>query len=226
MRLLTTPEELENCKILKESWKHPDIPARQWKAIEIERAYLSNGEYHKVPPFKSFIDSCNWINDRELREEMDVLDAGASSGYYGQVLKAAGYDWSYTAMDYSPYFQYFAKSVYPYIRFDIGDILDMPYADKTFKIVVLSLINLHPDDWGQAISEAFRVARKYVIFHRFALSDGITKVYENEAYGVKMIHNYLSSSEFYTQVAKYSKRNVYKIFPIYDTDQMTMAVEK
>lgn len=226
MKLLSTPEEIENSKILKEAWKHPDIPWKQWKSNEVERAYIQNGEYWKVPPFNTFIQACNWIYNRELGEEMDVLDAGCSNGLYKWILSAGGYtNWSYTGLDYSPAFRDFAKRVNSSAHVDVGDILDMPYSDKTFKIVVTSLINLHKDDWEQAIDEAFRVARKYVIFHRFVLSGDKTKMYEVDAYGVKILHTHINKNEFTDKILSVTD-GILQEFPIYDTDQITMVVEK
>lgn len=228
MKPIISTEDVENAKLLKESWKHPEIPFRQWKAIDVERAYLANCEYYKVPPFKTFIDACHWIADRELQEEMDILDAGASSGYYSQVLKSAGYTWSYTGMDYSPAFKDFAKRLYPYVYFDIGELTDLPYSDKMFKIVTLNITNLHVDDWRKALDEAFRVARKYVIVHRLPLQGSEvfpTMMYEDEAYGVKMIHTVFNESEFHNYIATKTEKQ-HAIFPIYDTNQITYVVEK
>lgn len=224
MKPLITPEQIENAKILKESWKHPDIPWKQWKSNEIERAYIQNNEFHKVPPFKSFVDSCDWIYKRELGEEMDVLDAGCSNGLYRWVLAAGGFaNWSYTGLDYSPAFQIHAKRVNPGCHVDVGDILDMPYSNKTFKIVVMSIINLHVDDWKQAVREAFRVARKYIIFHRFPLWDNPTQMFEVEHYGVKMIHTFFNRNEFIDEINSYTT-GAFKEFPIYETDQSTIAI--
>jgi len=227
MRPLKTPEDIENCKILKESWRAPGVPQKQYEAIWQERAYLANGEYYKIAPYNTFIEACKTIDQRELGVEMDILDAGASSAYYSQVLQQGGFgSWGYTAMDYSPAFKDMAKKLYPWVHFDLGDMTDFPYADKTFKIVTINITNLHIEDWQKALDETFRVARFYVIIHRIPLWDYPTSMFEEEAYGVKIIHTMYNREDFARYIASKTKSYWSKYIPVYDTNQFTVVVEK
>jgi SAM-dependent methyltransferase len=200
-RKLTTPEEIENCKIYKEAWKHPDLPMKQWEAFANERKAVAEGRYNEIAPFRAFLSCADYIDKRELGERKDILDVGASSGYYNDLLVAGGFsNWHYTACDYSPAFKAHAAKVLPHVRFDIADICDLPYADKTFNIVSADLTTLHLDDWRKAISEIGRVASEYLILHRVFTIKTPTELYTKTAYGIPVNEIWINEQELFSEV--------------------------
>ena len=195
-RQLVTPQEIADAKILGEAWKNPEIPHRQWKAFEQERILASMGKADQIAPFRAFLEAAHYINGRELNEGLDILDVGASSGFYGELIRMYGPEWYYTACDFNPTFQEIAKKNLPRIRFDIADARDLPYANKTFDVVMAEVCAAHPDDWKTIIAECARVASKYVILNRiFFVKEGDTKVFQKTAYDIPVIELWLNRKE-------------------------------
>lgn len=198
---LTTPEEIENCKIYKEAWKNPALPMLQWEAFAKERQAVVEGRYNDIAPFRAYLSCADFIDKRELGERKDILDVGASSGYYHDLLVAGGFgNWYYTACDYSPAFKDHAAKVLPHVRFDIGDICDLPYADKTFNIVSADLISVHIEDWKKALSEISRVASEYLILHRVFTIKTDTAFYLKTGYGIPMTEIWYNEQELFQEV--------------------------
>lgn len=218
-KLLTDPIDIENTKILKEAWKHPELPMRQWNAFEKERKLVEEGNYNAVEPFRAYLSCADYIDKRELGAKKDILDVGASSGYYHDLLRAGGFsNWHYTASDYSPYFRDHAAKVLPHVRFDIADICDLPYADKTYDIVSCGIEAIHLDDWKTAISEVARVARQYVIFHRVFTIITPTEFYLKTGYDIPMTEIWYNDIELFAEFKKNNLEMVYGDY-VFTTEQ-------
>lgn len=200
-RLLTDPVEIYNAKLLKEAWKNPELPMLQWNAFEKERIAVTEGRYNEVAPYRAFLSCADFIDKRELGERKDILDVGASSGYYHDLLVAGGFsNWYYTACDYSPAFKTHAAKVLPHVRFDVADICDLPYADKTFNIVSADIVSIHLEDWKKAISEIARVASEYLILHRVFTIKTPTEFYLKTGYEIPMTEIWYNEQELYQEV--------------------------
>lgn len=163
------------------AWQNELIPIRQY----VEVVYKELGQWRDggdVLPYRVLMEC---LKKLPPMGKPTLLDVGASTGYYGEVLGVAGFDCHYTAMDFSPTFQRLARALYPRIRFDLGDARELPYGDDEFDIVLSGAVMMHVREYQKVISEAERVAKKYVIFHRTPITNGEpTRMYAKEAYGV------------------------------------------
>jgi hypothetical protein len=147
-----------------QAWQDPLIPYRQWEIVKPELDALRKGD--ACAPYAALQRCMSHLPIEFLRTRPTLLDVGASSGYYREVLQVSGYPVRYTGCDYSRTFQRLAISIYPDIDFDIADAASLPYHDDSFDIVLHSAVIMHMHLYAQAIQEAVRVAKRYIIFHR------------------------------------------------------------
>jgi SAM-dependent methyltransferase len=176
------------------AWEDPSIPRRQYEwAVHPELEKFRKGQ--PCQPFDALIQTLREIPE-ELPDNARLLDVGAASGYYREVLRIAGYSFNYTGIDSSRAFQRLALELYPDIDFDLGDACSLPYHDGWFDLVLSGAVLMHLPDYKKAIQEAERVASKYVIFHRTPVfSNRGTTYYAKEAYGVSCLEIHFDESE-------------------------------
>src|SRR5688572_7111386 len=174
------------------AWKDPAMPERQYRRVvadELQRMRV--GE--EILPYKVALDCLRML---PAMESPSLLDVGASSGYYSEVLKIGGFDCQYTACDYSPSFQEIAKRLYPGIRFDVADARALPYETGSYEIVLHGAVVMHLRAYRKAIAEAARVSKRYVILHRTAIEEIIgTTFYAKEAYSQPTLEVHLDPKE-------------------------------
>ena len=92
-----------------------------------------------------------------------ILDVGGGHGQLTGALIRNGYAVTVLGSDGTC-----SKRIQNYIdegscSFDVGNIVDMPYADEAFDVVVSYRLISHVGQWKQLISELTRVARQAVI---------------------------------------------------------------
>ncbi len=186
------PEEVGPLGIeLATAWQDPAIPLRQWISVvrgEIER--LRQG--HSLPHFDVLV--------RQLKKTGLVnpwlLEVGASSGFYSEILRLLDFPCQYSGLDYSEEYKRLAQELYPAIDFHVGDAKALPFPDGLFDVVVSGCCLLHIAEYPKAIAEAARVASKFVVFNRTpVLMDSPTEFYEKNAYGVRCIEIHFNHSE-------------------------------
>lgn len=176
---------------LAEAWKDQSIPRAQWNVARLELAAYAAGK--AVAPFDALIQCLRKIT---FGPHVSILDVGASSGYYSEVLRIAGYDFEYTALDYSPAFKELATKLYPGIRFDIGDARELPYWTDSFDIVLSGCCLLHIAEYEKVISETARVASRFALFTKTpVLMSGPTQHLEKIAYGVPTLVIHFNEGE-------------------------------
>ena len=96
-----------------------------------------------------------------------ILDVGcATCNLY---LSCKDNNLTYTGLDSIKKFLNHAKQLYPGINVRLGTVLDLPFRDKFFDVIIAKdlLEHLHPDDTELAISEMMRVAKKRVLISFF-----------------------------------------------------------
>lgn len=203
-RELVTREEIDAAYALADSWKHPEIPERQWRLNRAEREQLSESEgYRRVAPFRAFGDALRLIELPRESTSIRLLEIGCSSGYYHEVLRSAGYSWEYVGIDYAVAFREWAARVLPHVTVEIGDARALPYPDEAFEVVVSSGCLLHMKEWRQGIAEAARVCSRYLLFHRTPLlASKPTTHWLKEAYGVPCFEIWFNRDEFRQEVAR------------------------
>ncbi len=133
-----------------------------------------------------------------------LLDVGCGSGYYRTVfehLVPGGVD--YQGIDYSPAMIALARQQDPQGNFAVADATKLPYPNKSFDIVFNGVSLMHILDFRDAIREAARVARRYVILHTAVLRRGGGPVYlGKEAYGGPVVEVILSEAELRRMLAE------------------------
>jgi ubiquinone/menaquinone biosynthesis C-methylase UbiE len=92
-----------------------------------------------------------------------ILDVGGGHGQVTQALIEHGHDLTVlgSAPDCRTRIEQFVTT--NECKFDVGNILDLPYGDQTFDIVMSYRLLPHVTQWKQFLSELARVARKAVI---------------------------------------------------------------
>lgn len=135
-------------------------------------------------------DALTEILDRNIPNVngLNLLEIGCSSGYYYDVLRIKGIQASYRGCDYSEAFIALARHHYPGVPFDVEDAVGLRYRSESFDIVVSGCCILHIADYEKAISEAARVSRTYVVFHRTPIMHlHGPLVFRKKAYGFETI---------------------------------------
>jgi SAM-dependent methyltransferase len=194
-----------------DAWKDPSIPKLQRVIAGAELGRYRSGI--SVPPFNALIRCLRQVT---LGPKVSFLDVGASSGYYSEVLQIAGYDFDYTAIDFSPTFKAFAEELYPGIRFDLGDARQLPYKDNSFDIVLSGCCLLHILDYGEVIRETARVCSRYAIFSKTPITFDKTRYFEKTAYGVPCLEIHFSEAELMQLFDDAGLRVIYStdVYPI------------
>ncbi len=201
---LTTPEQRESALTLVDAWKRPELPERQWRANSGERDHLREAQgYRRVAPFRAFAGALAMTNLPRHRPSVRLLEVGCASGYYHEVLRNAGYSWTYVGIDYSAAFQKFATQVLPHVRVEVGDACALPYPTGSFDVVVSGGCLQHIKDWRAGVAEAARVSGRYTLFHRTPLlASKSTTYWLKEAYEVPCFEIWFNRTEFEGEVAR------------------------
>ena len=124
---------------------------------------------------KEFVD--RWtaaLADREAGP-LSVLEfaCGSANDYRAFVEYGVGRFLDYRGVDLTAKNISNARRHFPDVRFDVGDVLNLPDADGAFDIVVVSDLfeHLAIDDMERALDEAGRLARRAVILSFFNMAD-------------------------------------------------------
>jgi SAM-dependent methyltransferase len=188
---------------LSEAWQDPSIPLKQYQMCtkpEMER--IRRGEIFE--PFAALIRCLRRLPVVLNQATVSVLDAGASSGFYSEVIKLAGFQFNYTALDFSQAFKKLANEIYPSVKFIVADARQIPSLDSQFDIVLSSAVLMHCVDYELALSEVVRVAKRYVLLHRTpVLTNGPTRFFVKDAYDVPCVEVHFGESELFQLFSKY-----------------------
>ncbi len=128
-----------------------------------------------------------------------ILEVGCGTGYYSEILSyLLGYQVRYVGLDYSQAMIRSALEIYNDYPFVTGDASLLPFASKTFDIVLNGVSLMHILDYQKAIAESHRVTRRYCIFHTVPVLQRkeTTFLYKN-AYGGQTIEVILNEEELY-----------------------------
>lgn len=192
-----SPEDAEVMgRVYADSWQDPSLPRRQYEACvrnELE-AYRNGEPCRPYDALAALLERIPQLNNAAT----PLLDIGASSGYYSEVLRLLNFQCSYTALDYSPYYRDFAEQLFQGIVFKVGSATEIPFEDKSFDIVLSGACLMHLWNYVAAIKEAIRVSREYVIFHRTPvyLDETPTEFFVKTAYGVPTFEVHFNEAEF------------------------------
>lgn len=196
-------------------WKNNDIPKRQ---LQLNLEELKN--YKKIPPMAAAVGLVKTIAVKRPK----LLEIGCSSGYYNEVFKMVGLDVVYQGCDYSRAFIKLAKQRYPGITFRVCDATRLQYRDAEFDIAFSSGCLLHIINYQDAIKEAARVSKKYVIFHRTPiLHFSPTAFTKKLGYGLEMLEILFNEDKLIELFAgnglTIQKINTHGKFPVVGIDE-------
>lgn len=204
-RALPDDERAGTARALGDAWKHDDIPRQQRIGVDQSLAQYRAGV--AMPAFDAFVELLGPL--AASRPGQTLLEVGCSSGYYAEVLAIRGLALDYRGCDYSPAFVALARQCHPTHRFDVADATALPYGDGEFDIVVSGCCLLHIPDYGKAIDETARVARRYALFHKTpVLHTRATQYFTKLAYGVKTVEIHFQESELVERMARAGLRVV------------------
>lgn len=192
-RRLTADEIPAVAAAMADSWKDPSIPRKQWEVVRGELDL-----YRRGVSMRHFDVLLRTLREIPLKRP-SLLDVGASSGYYSEVLKIGGFQCRYHALDYSEEYLRLASELFPGILFYLDDAEHTRIADGCFDIVLHSACLMHLTDYAEAISEAARMSSGYVVFHRTpVVFDGETVAYQKDAYDVPCLEWHFNEYELFT----------------------------
>lgn len=128
-----------------------------------------------------------------------ILEVGCGSGYYNEILShLLGRQVRYVGLDYSLAMIRLALNRYPDRPFVTGSATSLPFANKTFDIVLNGVSLMHILNYEVAIAESHRIARSYCIFHTVpVLQCRETTLLRKKAYGQPTIEVIFNQGELY-----------------------------
>lgn len=104
---------------------------------------------------------------REIRAHDSILDVGCGAGHYlRSLVEDVTVPFRYTGLDVTPDFAAAAVRAWrhePRAAFTIGDVHDLPFADRTFDIVMCNNVLLHLASVVKPVGELLRVAKRLVL---------------------------------------------------------------
>jgi len=97
----------------------------------------------------------------------NMLDTGCHIGHFIEELKRRGYKKRYQGIDITPKFIERARERMPKESFDIGDVRQLDFPDKSFDLVMCVGVLMHLPDIKDPLAHIFRIARKYVLLSTY-----------------------------------------------------------
>jgi len=131
---------------------------KSWEDTKLEELYSDVGW------------SENRLHTIELLEkysEGDFLDVGCLDGAYIKKLRSLGYEGRYCGVDITTRHIKVAEENVPGENFKVSDARDLCFSDKSFSTVLFSDVIQHLPEPIKPLSEACRVASKYVILSTY-----------------------------------------------------------
>lgn len=218
MKRLHTQQEINDALALVDAWKNPNLPERQWEVIKNERLLVYQNRALEVAPYKAALAALGYAK-LDNTPETKILDIGAGSGIYSEIIRRSGFQWSYAACDYSEAFKEFSQIKYPELNYEVQDATALTYADNQFDFVLHGCCLIHIRDWQDAIAEAARISKKYILFHRTPMvNEPENQYWIKEAYGVPCFDIWFSQDKFTKELEK-NQLKIVHTETVFQTDQ-------
>jgi SAM-dependent methyltransferase len=173
-------------------WQSPSVPERQMAAYCPLLKAMYDGK-----PRRDFAVAAQALRLMNLSMPT-LLEIGCGNGYYYEVLThLGGASIEYVGSDYSPAMVESARQRYPNLRFAIGDAIELPFADGCFDVAWSGTVLMHIVNYGKAIEETCRIARRFCVFHSTpVLADAPTTFLSKNAYGTRVPEVIINQAEF------------------------------
>lgn len=174
------------------AWQDPSIPLKQWALARIEIERLKFG--HRLPLFEALRRTFQRMEP--FIKTPSLLEVGAASAYYSEIIPLLGFACDYHATDYSSTCEKLAHELYPHVPFFIDDASNLQCLDESFEIVLSGCVIIHTLNYAKVIEESARVASKYVVMNRTPLVlRGSTQFFQKDAYGVPCLEIHFEEQE-------------------------------
>lgn len=179
-------------KATESAWQDPSIPLQQWTLARVEIERLKHG--YEIPLFEALRKTLARIESRDHAPLL--LEVGAGSAYYSEILPLLGFSCNYHASDYSHTCELLARKLYPLVPFELADAASLPFQDNSVEILLSGCVVIHTLNYAKVIEESARVASRYVIMNRTPLVlQGPAQYFEKEAYGVPCLEIHFDEDE-------------------------------
>jgi len=166
-------------KATGDSWKHEEIPKRQYELTSKELDDLKNNEPHIV-----WQTICDTINEHIPSEIKTVLDFGCASGYFYDVFRHLLKNiLGYVGADYSDEMVKLARQNYPDVYFFVDDVRNITLPDKSQDFVFSNAVLEHVPEWRKGFTELCRITSKYLMLSKMPTDDESFSTIEKEIYG-------------------------------------------
>jgi radical SAM superfamily enzyme YgiQ (UPF0313 family)/ubiquinone/menaquinone biosynthesis C-methylase UbiE len=184
------------------AWQSPEIPPQQRALVQQQLEQMYRGA--SVQPFQVLGDLLAPV----LQEGAGVLEIGCASGYYYEVLEyLLNKEIAYTGADYSAPMIDLARSYYPEANFLVADGAKLPFAERSFPVVISGCVLLHTPDYARHIAETCRVAGKWIVAHRTPVCrQRPTGCSSKMAYGVETVEFRFNETELLELFARHGFR--------------------
>lgn len=187
---------------LSQGYIAPDIATKQRVIVDRQLQEMREGN---APAHFAVVGSIlSNLRRRFDSASVTLLDAGASSCYYSEIIEHYVPGWiEYTGLDYSPSMVRLAREYYPDLSVIEADMQNLDFPDAAFDIVLCGGTVKHIEDWKWAISELVRVARRAFIWHRaWVYTDNRpTFAFIGDAYGQDVLYRYFNERELLDAVS-------------------------
>jgi SAM-dependent methyltransferase len=160
--------------------------------VQIEMAQFRSGV--AVAPFAAML-RCWKAIPWAAGYKPSVLDVGAASGAYGEILNTYDIRTNYTACDFSEHFAKLAAELYPEMEYEIADAQCLPFLNNSFDAVISTACIMHVLDYPRVIREIARVADMFAVLNKTPLAEKTT-YFRKEAYGVPCLEIHFNETEF------------------------------
>lgn len=186
-QIILNPNVKELDKKYGKVWVDKTIPLKQLGQQKKQGENLKN-----IPAVKDLIEQIKEIHLKNPK----ILEIGCSTGYHYDAFVSSNLKVLYEGCDISPEFIKIAKDNHPKAIFKISDATKLSYSSKKFDVVISGCCILHIINYQKAISEAARVARKFVILHRTPVIHLRETTYTRKiGYGLEMVEIIFNENE-------------------------------
>lgn len=181
---------------LRASWQSDLMPSRQRELVDRQLALYRQGK--PIDVFDVFVEALLSLGRHQTVPDgaRTLLEVGCSSGFYSEVIRIKGLNFTYSGCDYSAAFIDLGQKCYPGLPLSVQDATALIHEDASFDVVVSGCCLLHIPEFEKAISETARVAKQFAIFHRTPVVTGLPHQYfHKKAYGVETVEIHFNEEQ-------------------------------
>ena len=125
----------------------------------MKESAANSGNKYRFPKKKYNEDIKKFISGYicELHKGAKILDAGCDTGYISGPFAA---DYTITGVDLNPVSINECREKYPLARYEVADLLALPFSDNQFDAIILNMVIEHLRDVDKLLVELKRVLKE------------------------------------------------------------------